>query len=173
MKRLLSLLFGVTVVCLMPISATGADPGKFGIVDLQRCIGETSEGKRIFRELQKKKDSLQKEFDEEQTNLLKLKEELEKQSMMLSMDAKQGKEKEYERRRRELKYTYEDLISELRKAEAEASKKMLIELSKVINEIGEKGKYLMIFERRSGGVAYFDDAIDITSEVVKAFDMLK
>jgi len=176
MKRYLSLFFFVVfmmAVTVFPLSAVGADPGKIGVVDLQRCLTESIEGKKAFQDLKTKKDVMQRKLDERQEELLKLKDELEKQSMMLSMDAKEDKEKEFERKRRDFKYFYDDLSSEMKKAEAEARAKMLKELEKVVVDIGEKGLYLMVFERRSGGIMYIDKAIDITVEVIKAYDKTK
>jgi len=175
MKRYLSLFFFVVfmvAVTVFPLSAVGADR-KIGVVDLQRCLTESIEGKRVFQDLKTKKDGMQRKLDERQEELLKLKDELEKQSMMLSMDAKEDKEKEFERKRRDFKYFYDDLSSEMKKAEAEARAKMLKELEKVVVDIGEKGLYLMVFERRSGGIMYIDKAIDITVEVIKAYDKTK
>jgi len=160
-------------VLIFSASAYCAENLVIGVVDLQRCITESAEGKKIYQELKKKKDEMQKKLDVRQEELLKMKEEIEKQSMMLSVDAREDKEKTYERKRREFKYYYDDLSEEMMKAEQEARKGILVELEKVVAEMGEKGKYSMIFERRSGGLMYSDKAIDITDEVLKAFDQPK
>ena len=120
-----------------------------GVVDLQRCFTESREGKKAVEALKKKKAALQKKFDKKQNEFLKLQEELKKQSMMLSTDARVDKEKEYERMRRELRYTYEDLMKDMRKADAEVKKKMFKELEKVISEIGKAGGlWSLAFHRR-------------------------
>jgi outer membrane protein len=151
----------------------GADAVKIGIVDLQKCILDSIEGKRARSELQQKKDSMQKKLDERQNKLLELKKELEKQSMMLSLEAKEDKAKEFERQRREFKYFYDDITNQMRKAEAEVRKRLLGDLEKVVGDIGVKGQFTMIFERRSSGIMYHIKAIDITDEVIKAYDLTK
>ena len=93
--------------------------------------------------------------------------------MMLSADARISKEREFERMRRELKYTYDDLISEMRNAEMEAKKAVFKELEKVIQDIGKKGDYFLIMERRAGGIMYYGKAVDITDEVIKTYDLTK
>ncbi len=168
-----SAVFFFFAVCMLAGIAYGADASKIGVVDLQRCITESIEGKKIYQELKKKKDEMQKKLDVKQEELLKMKEEIEKQSMMLSVDAREDKEKTYERKRREFKYYYDDLSEEMMKAEQEARKNILAELEKVVADIGAKEKYSMIFERRSGGIMYIDKAIDITSDVLKAYDQTK
>jgi outer membrane protein len=173
MKRYLSMFFGTLCICVFPLSAAGADSDKIGVVDLQRCIRNSIVGKKIFQDLKGKKDGMQKQIDQKQDELLKLKDELEKQSMMLSMDAKEDKEKDFERKSREFKFLYEDLTEEMGKAENEARKKILEELEEVVTGIGEKEGYLLIFERRTSGIMFLDKAIDISDEVIKAYDKTK
>jgi len=173
MKKLLFPFFVAVCVCCIPGLVMGADPAKIGIVDLQRCITQSIEGKKFLNELKKKKDGMQKRLDQKQDELTKLKKELEKQSMMLSMNAKEDKAKEFERKRREFKYFVDDISGEMRKAENAAKKIMIGDIQKVVNEIGDKGKYLLIFERRSSGLMSFDDKLDITDEVIKAYDKMK
>ena len=173
MRKYLFPLFVVIALCLLPVSAMAADPFKVGVIDLQRCIQDSIEGKRAKDKLQTKKDDIQKKLDERQNKLLQLKKELEKQSMMLSMDAKQDKEKEFERQRREFKYFYDDLSNQMRKAEAEVRKVLLGELETVVGDIGRKENYTLIFERRSSGIMYLQNTVDLTDEVIKAYDLNK
>ncbi len=173
MKKYYTILLLAFILSVFPLTTFGAGPGTFAVVDLQRCLTESKEGKRVFQELKKQKDEMQKKLDEKQDELLKLKEELEKQSMMLSMDAKEDKTKEFERKRREFKYLYEDLSAQMRKAENQEKRRMLKELESVVTDIGQKGKYLFVFERRSSGIMYFDNAIDITDQVIQAYDQTK
>jgi outer membrane protein len=173
MKRWLGISIGFFGVLLLAQGVLAADTGKMAIVDLQVCVRDSVEGKRIFEGLKKTKDDMQKKLDVRQEELLKFKEELDKQGMMLSLDAREDKEKEFERRKRELKYYYEDLTEEMRKEEAEARGNIVKELEKVVSEIGSKGGYRMIMERRTSGIMYFDKTIDITAEVTKAYDDTK
>ncbi len=173
MRKYLFPLFVLVALCLLPVSAVAADPFKVGVIDLQRCIQDSIEGKKAKNNLQAKKDDMQKKLDVRQNKLLQIKKELEKQSMMLSMDAKQDKEKEFERQRREFKYFYDDISNQMRKAEAEVRKVLLGELETVVGDIGQKGNYTLIFERRSSGIMYLQNTVDLTDEVIKAYDLTK
>jgi len=172
MKRCGCLLMTMVVLAFFctPVAAAGL---KVGVVDLQRCIMESVEGKKVKDELQKKKDAMQQKLDERQNKLVQFKKELDKQSMMLSMDAKQDKAKEFERQRREFKYFYDDVVRQMRKVELEAKKKLVRELEKVVNGIGEKGKYDLILERRTSGILHYQKTLDVTDAVIKAYDRSK
>ena len=141
MRKYLCPLFVLIILCFLPVSAIGADSVKIGTVDLQRCIMDSIEGKKVKNELQKKKNNMQAKLDERQNKLLKLKNEIEKQSMMLSMDAKEDKAKDFERQRREFKYFYDDINNQMRKAETEVKKLILEDLEKVVKDIGDKGNF--------------------------------
>lgn len=170
MNRFLCLFVVIVAICLLPFSASGSDPIKVGVVDLQKCMAESIEGKRIFEELKKKKDVMQKKLDKRQGALMELKEKIEKQSMMLSPDAREIQQKDFERQRREFKYIYDDLSDEMRKAESETMKKMLKALGKVVASVGEKGNYDLILERTNSAVVYLNNAFDITDEVTKVYN---
>ncbi len=168
------LLYFAIIILTSMISGTsfGGDP-KIGVIDLQRCLEESQEGKKAFEALRKKKDGLQKQLDEKQKEIMKLKEELEKQSMMLSMDAQEDKKRTIEKKARELEYLYQDLNKEMAEAKEEEKEKIIEELSKIVEEIGKEQNYLIILERRAGGVVYWTEAVDITETVIKAYDQMK
>jgi len=173
MTKFFVVLSALGVLCGLSVPALAAEDGKIGVVDLQRCMRESVEGERILNELKEKKESLQKQLDKKQDELVELKKDLEKQSMMLSMDAKEDKEKEFERKRREFQYFYKDLREEMKEAEAEAREKMLDELQEVVTAYREQQSYLLILEYRSGGIMGYDKSIDITDEIIKAYNQKK
>jgi outer membrane protein len=173
MKRCMTWVFGILVVLAFIPPAVVAGEMKIGVVDVQKVISDSKEGKRLSEGLKKKKDELQQRLDTMQQDLVKMKEDLDKQGMMLSMDAKEDREKEYERKRREVAYAYEDIREEMRKAEQEAMQAILVELEKVVKDYGEKNGYTLVLERRRGGILTYDDAIEVTDDIIKAFDQIK
>ena len=169
--------FASTVLVVMFLPFTTAlgleDVTKVGIIDLQRCLQESKEGKRVTQLLQKKKVVLQSQLDEKQKELMDLRREFEKQAMMLSMDAQTDKRRAVERKTRELEYHFQDLNAEMRRAEEREKKRIFDELGKVIEKIGSTGNYALVLEKRSGGVLYWNKVIDITDQVIKAYDKVK
>ena len=156
MKKFLCLLIGIVLVPFIPLKAMGEAPCKIGIVDLQQCLSESIEGKKLLEELKAKLKGLQNKLDAEKNELMKLQEELGNQSMMLSMDAKEDRGREFDRKRREYEYLYKDLGNEMKKAEIDVQKKMLKDLAKVVDKTGRDMKYTIILEKRSGGIMFFD-----------------
>jgi len=161
----------IIIVILLTYNVVLAeDFARVGLIDFQRCLKESKEGQRVFQILKKKKDNLQKRLDAMQRELLELRKELDKQTMMLSMDAQEDKKKTIERKTRELKYLYKDLNKEMVRAQEKENKRIFEELRKVIEKIGSEGNYTLIMEKRVGGVLYFSKSIDITDQIIKAYD---
>lgn len=169
-----SFLFSTIIVVILLIYnvVLAEDFSRVGLIDLQKCLKESKEGQKIFQILKKKKDDLQRRLDTRQRELLELRKELDKQAMMLSLDAQEDKKKTIERKTRELEYLYKDLNEEMARAQGKEKKRIFKELEKVIEKTGAEGKYILIMEKRTGGVLYCSESIDITDQVIKAYDQM-
>jgi outer membrane protein len=173
MKRMLFLFFWVFLLFgFQSETALGAENTKLGIVDIEKFQDESKAFQKIREELKAKFDLLQKELDKKKDELLEIEAELKKQSMMLSLDAKEDKRRELERKRRHYKYLAEDSTEEMKQAQLDARKELAQELEKVVNMIGKQEGFTLIIEKRTVGLVYFDKAIDITDRVIKAYDKL-
>ena len=173
MNRIFSLALVVVFLLGFQHYAVCAEKAKFGIVDIERFQDESKSFQKIKGELKTKFDALQKELDKKKAELLEIEAELKKQSMMLSLDAKEDKRRELERKRRHYKYLAEDSTEEMKQAQLHARKELAKELEKVVNMIGKQEGFTMIIEKRTIGLVYFDKAIDITDRVIKAYDKLQ
>ena len=173
MKRSLAVSLGVLITFMVSASALGADALKVGVVDIQQFQKTSKQFQKIGSELKQKFEQLQKKLDQEKKALQKLEEDFTKQSMMLSLDAKEDKKRELEKKRRYYKYLYEDYTAEMKNSEREATRMVGKELEKAVRKIGSKEKFTMILEKRTVGLLYFEDKIDITEKVVKLYDQMK
>jgi outer membrane protein len=173
MKRSLAVSLGVLIMFIVSGSALGAEALKVGVVDIQQFQKTSKQFQKIGAELKQKFDQMQKKLDQEKTALQEFEEEFTKQSMMLSLDAKEDKKRELEKKRRYYKYLYEDYTAEMKNAERDATRMVGKELEKAVRKIGDKEKFTMILEKRMVGLLYFADKIDVTDQVVKLYDQMK
>lgn len=170
MRQVLGFLFGCMVVLCFQAQGFGANVGKVGMVDMERFQGKSKAFDKVRQELKAKFDGLQQKLDKEKDELLKVEEEFKKQSMMLSLDAKEDKRKDLEKKQRQYKFMADEFTREMKDAELEVRKRVGKEVEKVVGEIGKKEGYTIILERSTFGLLYYDAAIDITDQVVKAYD---
>lgn len=173
MKRFLIFFLITGIAFCFQSSAFCQGDGKIAIVDMTKFQQKSIGFQEIRTQLKTKLELLQQKLDKEKNSLLKLEEELKKQSMMLSLDAKETKQKELEKKRRYYKYLYSEFSLEMKNAEGEATKMVTREINKVVGKIGKEKGYTIIFEKNMPGLVYFDDAIEITDAVINAYDKAK
>jgi len=173
MKRLLGSVLIMAAVFLFQHNALAAGASKIGVLNIQRCINESNEGKRISESLKKEIESMQQRYDKAQKELAELQKEIEKQSLMLSLDAKENKQKEYNKKSRELNYLNQDLSEEASKAEQNAKQRVLQVLDEIIKNIAKQDNIDLIIEKSSPGLLFSSEALDITDQVIKELNKTK
>ncbi len=170
MKKLSLLL--VVLVLLMGRHAY-AENLKVGSVDLVKALNESDAGKKAKTDLEFLIKTKQSSLDEKGKNIEKLKSELDKQSSVLSADARKSKEEELERMIREYQRLVTDSQNEVKKKEGEITGDILKELRGIIEKIGNEEGYTIIIEGGEGLLLYAKKEIDLTEAVIKKHNELK
>jgi outer membrane protein len=164
---------GILIVMLLVLSGTcAAAAEKIGFIDMRQILILSDAGKEAALELQefvKKKKTV---IDEKEKELKKLQEELQKLKPVLTERAYKEKEIEGQRKYREYKRFIDDFKEEARMKEQQHEKRLIPEVLKLIQEIGEKDGYTMIVETGvyNPGVAYFKKSQDITKKIIQEFN---
>jgi len=164
--------FGQHNVLGAQASKTGL-ASKIAVIDVQSLQKNSTRFQKTKAVLTAELDSLQKKLDKERELLGQIEEEFKKQSMMLSLDAKEDKQRELKKKQRYVKYIYEDFSEQMKEAELEAARKFGKELKEVVRQIAQKEGFLLVFEKGTPGLVVYDDVIDITDMVTKAYDQVK
>ncbi|MGE5841585.1 MAG: OmpH family outer membrane protein [Deltaproteobacteria bacterium] len=171
MKGLKGLFLAIlTVIFVFPAAPLAAQAVKVGVVDLQKFQKNSKSFQKASLSVKKKFDDMQQKLNDERAALGKLEEDFKKQTMMLSLDAQEDKKRELEKKQRHFKFMYDDFTQEMKDTEMDAIKKIMKELEKIVEKIGEKEGYTIILERRTLGLLYFNNAIDLTDRVTDAYD---
>ena len=173
MKRISLLFFCVSLVFCLQNQTVWAEGVKIGVLNMKKLQQNSVRFQQIREGLKKRFNALQKKLDGERAQIAKIEEELRKQSMMLSLDAKGDKEMELGKRTRHYKYMYSEVTQEMKDAEFEATRKVGKEIEKVVEKIAQKEGYTIILEEGTTGLVYYDNAIDITRQVTEAYDKRK
>jgi outer membrane protein len=162
-------------VLLAALAGTaGAASTRIGYVDVQRVIVRSVAGVAAREQLERDKVTMQKDVDNRKVEVDKLREEMDKKGLVLSAEARREKEETLQRKVRDLRRRLaEDLEKELQRKEQQATQKILGELTGIIEKMGKERGFLLIVERRSGGVIYGDPEGDVTDEVIKLYDQEK
>lgn len=169
MKKVLALLVFLGLLITSPLAY--AQALKVGYFDMDRVLTESKRWEKERDAFVKRGSELQKAYEKKVAELKALKESLEKKAGMLSDQARKEKEREYQQKARELERMGQDADAELKQMNKESSTRFNKSLMIVIKKLGQEGKYTLILE--AGTVPFASKEIDITDQVIKAFDAAK
>jgi outer membrane protein len=146
-----------------------AEDVKLATVDLRRALAETEEGRKARATLKKDFDKKQKELDEQQDEVKKAIEDLNKKRTLLPAETVRQKEAELQERVSKVQQTYMRHQQDLAGKEEEATKPIVERLQRIIAKIAAAENLTMVFDHNMG-VVYAKPHLDITNEVIRRFN---
>jgi len=158
------LLSGILACCIAATPAFAADL-KLGYIDMQRALNASEAGKEAKEQLAARVKKYQEGINTKE-DIKKLKDDLEKQGMLLSESARAAKEKDYQQRLKEFQRFTKDAQDELQGKDEEFTRKILEGMEKIIQEYGRKNGYTFIFVKNEG-MLFMDEKADVTEDVLK------
>ncbi len=99
-----------------------------------------------------------------------MKNDLEKQGVALTEAARAAKEKDYQEKLKNFQRFTKDAEEDLQARDAEYTKKIVEDMDKVVQDYGKKNGFTVIFDSMRAGIYYADQKIDLTDEILKAFN---
>ena len=166
MKKTLSLLF-LTIFCALSVHAAEI---KIGYVDLQKALNTCEAGKAAKEKLSVRVKEYEAQIDLKQKDVKKLKDDLDKQGLILSDEKREAKKLDFDQKLKDLDRFSKDFQEDFQKQEAKFTKQIFIDFSKIITDVGTKEGYTAIFERSESALLYADQTIDLTDKAIKAYD---
>jgi outer membrane protein len=154
----------------LAIATPAAAQGKIAVVDLQRAINETEDGRAAKDKLKKLFMRRQKDLDKKQVALKEMKESIEKQRNVLSRDAMQKKLEEYQKAFVDLQTVYIDYQRELSSKEAELTKDIIARMQQILRRIGQREGYTLVLERNEAGVIFVPSNLDLTDMLIQKYN---
>jgi len=104
------------------------------------------------------------DVQKKQEELKKLKDDLEKQAMLLSAEARAAKERDYQQKVKDYQRLTKDIQEELQRTDAD----LLARFSKRSSRSSSRsaaGRYTMILEKTESSILYASDGIDMTDRL--------
>ncbi len=161
----------LAVVLSLPAAAVRADI-KIGYVDVQRALNEVEDGRDAKAKLKKEFDDKQRMLDEKQEELRVIKEDIDKQSGLLTPEAKQEKLNDLQKKMLELQQMYMNMQKDLQEREGQVTKGIFERMNRVLNQIAEEENYGLILERNESSILYARGHMDLTNEVIRKYNDL-
>ena len=143
---------------------------KIGFVDVREIMLNSDSGKKANEELKKLYEKNRLLVQGSETELQRIKDELEKQRSILTEAALKEKEAAYQQKFRDYQAIVKEANENLQTKDQEFSKDMIAEIQKLINSIGEKEKFTVIFDLSSVVIPFNNKANDLTKRVMEEFN---
>jgi outer membrane protein len=155
----------VSVFILSSLCAQAAE--KTGFINIQDIIRSTDVGKKAEEDFRKEVDKKKAYIKEKEDEVKILKESLEKQGPMLLEKARKEKEAVFQEKLNNYYRLVKDANEEMQMKEKEVFDKLLPDIMKIVNNIGEKENFTLILDRAMIPVAYYDTRNDLTKRVIE------
>jgi outer membrane protein len=165
---LISMVFVILSLFLCGTCAFAAE--KIGFIDMREIMLKSDAGKKASEDFGKLYEKNKITIQAKEAELKKLKDELDKQQKVLTKSAMKEKEATYQNKLRDYQLMVKDANEELQTRDQELSKKLVPDILKVIEVIGDKEKYTLIIDVGSIPVAYFAKENNLTEKVIEEFN---
>ncbi|HVZ74213.1 MAG TPA: OmpH family outer membrane protein [Polyangia bacterium] len=162
------------VALFLAVSLVGtkvfAEELKLGYVDLQRALSETDDGRKAKANLKKIFDQKQKELDEQQEDIKKAIDDLDKKRTLLPADKVHDKEVEIQGRMQKVQQAYLRHQQDLQAKEQEATSKIFERMNKILGKIAIAENFTMILDKTQGGIVFAKPHLDLTNDLIRRYN---
>ena len=172
MKRLVPFITLVIFLFLSISVTANAKDLKIGYVSVDKIMGESDAAKAVKAELDEKVETIKKNLAAKEDEFKKLVEAYQDQKAVMKEEVLIEKERELAEKDMEYKRLVQaaelGLKEDLKKYDVE----MLNDIKAIIEKLGEKKGYDIVFDEMMGGIVYIDSKKhdDLTDEVLKAYN---
>ncbi|MFW6323707.1 MAG: OmpH family outer membrane protein [Desulfovibrionales bacterium] len=156
----------LTLALLLLGSAASLAETKIAIIDMKQVMEQSEPGQKAKNELSSKFEGMKGELEAQQAEIQELQKGIQKQSMVLSQEAKQDKEIEFKRKVRDYQDTLRQYQRNIQQEESKMVSPILEKAVAVIQDFGKQNGYTAVFDTKTSGLMYADEAVDITEKII-------
>lgn len=161
----------VLSVLLFVSGAAYAQSIKIGFIDIQRVIRDSKAGKVAKASFESEIKRKQQIIESKRAQLERLRNEFIQNGPEMNDTTRLQKAEEMEKLDKELNRTRADFRDDLQKRDFELMQSIVKDLETVLQSIGKAGEYTVILS--SDALVYGQPSIDVTQQVVQAYDAKK
>ncbi len=158
-----------SIACCVCVASVAEAKLKIGVVNLQRAVGETKEGKRAEAKLRAYKKRKEVELNRKLKDFYKKEQGLRKAWSVLKETEKRKRAMASRKKFEALQKEYIKAERHLLKLKAKEMLKIQKKLNVIIGKIAKKEKYDYIFN--NAAVLWAPRHVDLTNQVIREFNL--
>jgi outer membrane protein len=154
-------------------SAVAAEPEtltKIAVVDVQRCLLETKQGKAAKAELEKTFAKGQARIDKKAQELQKRMQDLQAKAAMLSEAELRKRQEEIIRSNAELEELSAELQQDVSEKEALLTEKIYNNVQTIVKQLALEESLQVVLVRSEMTIMYVDARLDLTNRIIVRYD---
>ncbi len=153
-------------------TAETAAPSKVGIIHIQNALIQTKDGQKAAAELEAKFSPKRQEFEKKQQELSQMEAQYRQGANTMSEEAKQKLARDVDAKRKALQRDADDAQAELEQDQNRVLQQLGQKMMGVVNKYAKDNGYTLILDVSSPQtpVVYFANGIDITTDIIQAYD---
>jgi len=147
-------------------------PQKLGTIGFQAAIIRTKDGQKAAQELDAKFVPKNKEFQNRQSEIVQLQDQLSKGGTVMAEDKRTQLARDIDEKKRRLERDMQDAEQDLRSEQQRVLASLSQRMSAVIEKYSKDNGYTVILDvsNQNGPVIWSSQSVDITSDIVTLYD---
>lgn len=152
------------------VGSVSAESTRIGIVDFQKILELSNAGKAAQNEINAQGKLMENELKDKGKEIEELEKKLERESLVMSREMREEKQRDLRIKVGDYKALQQKYMEDFKMLESRVINRIQKEVVGIIQDYGKKENFLMIVEKRSGGVVYAQSTIDITDTIIQLYN---
>ncbi|MGD0280354.1 MAG: OmpH family outer membrane protein [Smithella sp.] len=166
-------LITIIVLLIFTWSAGALAADQIGIIDMREIMQDSIAGQKASDDFNKIYEKKHEEIQSAEAEIKKMKDELDKQSELMTPDKLNEKESAYEKKVRDYHFLVEDADEEMKKRDHEITQKLTMEILKIVRAVAKKEKYAFVIDAANLPVTYYAKENDFSKKVIEELNKMK
>jgi outer membrane protein len=149
-----------------------AETLKIGIVDFRKVFDNSKAGEAVKQELDAAGQKVQGELQKRKEEIDESRKNLERESMIMSQDARADREREIRIKINDFKAMQKQYMEDLQERQQQLIRQIEKEVFELAEQMGKEMGFSLILEKRASAALYFDPSLDITDQLIERFDKM-
>lgn len=150
--------------------AARAEGIKVAVIDVNKILNDSAAGKAAKKKMEERYGELKSKIDAKQEEARKIKDEIDKQKILLGKEKLKEKEDALNDKIAELRQLTQDAEKEMQTRQGEQTREVLKVVEVQLEKVVAEEKLDLVLDRTQGAVVHFSPALDITAKVQELVD---
>jgi outer membrane protein len=149
------------------------ETNKLGMINSQEILEKSVEGKRTLAQLQVASKKYSDNISQLDGQIKQLQNRLTTQRLTLTVEAAAGIQADMQKKQTERQRAAEDATRSMQELQANTLDRVQTELIPLIEQLRKDKGLDVIFDLGKSGAVFYNQALDLTAEVIKRYDAIK